>query len=565
MKRLLSIAMIFAACGGLKAQNLTPAQKDSDFRYLASLYSTYYAGTDWKKQLFNFDALSIKPWLDRAAATKTDLDFYDLMVEYVASLHDTHDTFTLPSDFVARLGFTTDLYDGVLLIDSLNRTLLPAGQYPFTIGDEFVSLDGVAAADLLTAFAKYAGGGHANPLSEKRIAAARITIRAQSLMPHATDVLGKSATVVIRRQNGTLETYTIPWSSTGTPLEVGPTPTPKFTARVAKRDQDDQPDYMTELVNAQWSGFDIPDEGLNGLNGYGARNPIFINGLANFAFTRRLGGNANDFFYSGTFKFAELTIGYIRIPNYAPPSTTTATTQLAQEIAYMNANTDGLVIDEMRNTGGLLCFGETVATLLINQPFRATGFRLRPYWTRILGFYNSLVAAESANAPQAIVDQYQMLLDAMVSANQQGMLTTDSLPLCTSSLLRSPAPNAYTKPEIFIVDEFSTSTADSVAGMMQDSGRAVLLGKRTMGAGGNNTSFDAGPYTEGITGMTLALQVRPRARAESGYPYTDNIENVGVWPQIPVDYMTKDNLLQNGTPFISAFLNHMAAEIRARK
>src|SRR5215468_4356951 len=117
------VILIAVAASGLFAQNLTPAQKEADFRYLSSLYSTYYSGYDWKKQLFGFDALDLKPWLDRVKATTTDLDFYELQVEYVASLNDTHDAFNLPSDFVARLGFTTDVYDGVLLVDSLNRTL----------------------------------------------------------------------------------------------------------------------------------------------------------------------------------------------------------------------------------------------------------------------------------------------------------------------------------------------------------------------------------------------------------------------------------------------------------
>ena len=568
MKKLIPILMITAACSTLQAQNLTPAQKDSDFRYLANLYATYYAPVDWKKQLLNFDVLSIKPWLDRVAATKTDLDFYEICVEYVASLQDTHDTFRLPSDFVARLGFTADVYDGVLLMDSFNRTLLPASKYPFTTGDEFVSLDGVPVTQLLTDFTKYADGAHANPGSAKRLAAARITIRPQAIMPHATDVLGKSATVVVRRQNGNVETYTIPWSTTGTPLEVGPTLSPKVMSRSAKAASDDQPDYMAELLALQWSGVTSDDEGLNG---YGSLTPVFLNSLPNFAFTRRLGANASDFFYSGTFKYFELTIGYIRVPTYDPSSQPAALAQLDQELAYMRANTDGLIIDEMRNPGGQLCYGESIATRLVDHPFRATGFQLRPYWGRVVAFYNSLLSAEAGGASQEIVDQYTLLLNAMVSANQQGRLVTDSLPVCSSSLIRNPASTAYTKPKMLLVDEFSTSTADSVAGMLQDSGSVVLFGKRTMGAGGNNSfgvvgsTVEAGPFSEGTAGLTLALMTRQRGRVATGYPFTDYIENVGVWPEIPVDYMTKDNLLQSGAPFVSAFLQHMAAEIRARK
>jgi hypothetical protein len=108
MKILILSLILISASSAAHAQNLTPAQKEADFRYLASMYSTYYAPIDWKKQLFNFDALAIQPWLDRVAQTKTDLDFYEVCVAYVNGLNDTHDSFSLPSDFVARLGFTAD-------------------------------------------------------------------------------------------------------------------------------------------------------------------------------------------------------------------------------------------------------------------------------------------------------------------------------------------------------------------------------------------------------------------------------------------------------------------------
>src|SRR6266404_335437 len=98
MKKL-AILLVFCVAGvTAPAQNLTLAQKQSDFQFLAS----YYAPYEWKKQLLGFDMLNIKPWLDRVAATKTDLDFYEICVEYVASLADTHATFSLPSDFLAQ-------------------------------------------------------------------------------------------------------------------------------------------------------------------------------------------------------------------------------------------------------------------------------------------------------------------------------------------------------------------------------------------------------------------------------------------------------------------------------
>ena len=128
MKKFIAILTLLAAAAS--AQGLSPAQKDADFRYMASLYSTYYAPLAWKTELFQFDALNLKPWLDRVSKTTTDLDFYEICAEYVNSLNDTHDSFILPSDFAASLGFSVDFYDGVLLIDSITRTRLPVGHLP---------------------------------------------------------------------------------------------------------------------------------------------------------------------------------------------------------------------------------------------------------------------------------------------------------------------------------------------------------------------------------------------------------------------------------------------------
>ena len=568
MKTLTLSLILIAASAGLRAQNLTPAQKEADFRYLASMYATYYAPTDWKKQLFEVDVRAIQPWLDRAARTTTDLDFYEVCVAYVASLNDTHDTFYLPSDFSATLGFATDLYDGVLLVDSINRTLLPVKDFPFTVGDRLISVDGSDVELLLKDFAVYANSG--NPRSTKRLSASRITTRPQALMPHATDVIGQSATVVIERQSGARETYTIPWTVSGTPLTVGPVPSPKVarskTLAIPQPLPEGEPDYMTELLKAQWSGVIHPEN--VGLNGYGSRSPLFINAMPAAGFTRRLGSNSADVFYSGTFKYEDLTIGYIRIPSYSPASTTTALAQFEKEIAYFNDNTDGLIVDEMRNPGGSLCYGENIAARLIPDYFRATGFRLRPFWTRILAFYNSWISAKATGAPGAVIDQYEMVFKAMMAANSDGRLVTDSLPLCTSSLTRAPFMDAdgnvlsYKKQMMMLIDEFSTSTADSVPGMIRDANRAVLYGMRTNGAGGNNTEMDAGVYSEGAAGMTLALQTRKERHLNGGYPYTDLIENTGVWPDLTDDYMTKDNLLQSGAPFLRDVLQHMAAQIR---
>ena len=565
MKRLTISLLIGLASTAAWAQNLTPTQKESDFRFLASLFTTYYAPYEWKQQLLGVDTQNISSWLKRVAATQTDLDFYEVCVDYVASLNDTHSSFQLPSDFIARLPITADVYDGKVLIESINRTLLPVSAYPFAVGDELVLIDGKDMEQLLQDNAKYAAVE--NPISTRRLAASRAIVRQQVVMPHAPDV-GDTAQVAIRRQNGNIETYTIQWQKTGTPLQVGPVPSPNPASAARTNSEsiaaDDRPDYERFLDQFTYGGVDPANLGVLGL---GARNPVFLAGLGP-SFTRRLGGAAADFYYSGTFKYQDLTFGYIRIPNYAPASQALQLQIFERELAFMTANTDGLIIDEMRNTGGFLCFGENIAARLIPHQFHATGFVLRAFWTRLLGFYNAMMSAKAAGAPFDVIARYENLYNALVKANAQSRGLTEPVPLCTSSLDRDAATDAsgnilaYQKPILFLIDEFSISTADSVAGMIQDAGRALLYGMRTNGAGGNNTSYDAGPFSQGITGMTIGLQVRKAPISTSDYPTTPYIENVGVRPDVVDDYMTRDNLLQGGAPFINNFLAAMATYVR---
>src|SRR5690348_13226582 len=112
---------------------ITIDQKLLDFQNLAALYAKNYAPYEWKVQTQGFDLLNIKPWLEQVRQTKTDLDFYDVMFRYVASLNDAHVVFEIPSDFAAFASFSVDLYDGKPLIESINRTVLPASNFPFAI------------------------------------------------------------------------------------------------------------------------------------------------------------------------------------------------------------------------------------------------------------------------------------------------------------------------------------------------------------------------------------------------------------------------------------------------
>ena len=81
----------------------------ADFQYLAATYAKQYGPADWKRTALGFDITNLTPWLDKVRRSTTDLQFYDVMSEYVASFQDGQGVYITRSSFVARLQFTVDI------------------------------------------------------------------------------------------------------------------------------------------------------------------------------------------------------------------------------------------------------------------------------------------------------------------------------------------------------------------------------------------------------------------------------------------------------------------------
>ena len=554
----MKIRHVLLVCG-VSAQlfaQLTTEQRLSDFRNLADLYARRYIALDWKRDAVKFDALNLAPWLQRVQQVKDDLDMYDLMVEYVASLNDAHDGFLLPSTFSATLGFTVDIYDGKVLVDSVNRDRLPADQFPFDVGDEVVSVDGKTVDELIAAFSKYAIMGNAR--ATRRLAAEMITSRSQDVMPRAHEI-GDAAAVVIKRQSGATETYNVPWKKDGYPVTVlGPSPGPRITASL-------HPLAQPASIRARWldklQHFTVarrrdPEDVI----GFGRLAPVFA--LPD-NFVQRLGKSRNDSYYSGTFESNGVKIGFIRIPDFEARSTR----DFEREMTFFDANTDVLVIDIMRNPGGFVCTSgaEGLLSRITPSDFQGTAAELRVAWLDILGVKQDLDNAMTTGEDQSTIDQLQTFLTEFQRAFNDNRGRTSALPLCGADLNRSGRATAYTKPVLLLTDEFTASAGDLFSALFQDNRRGRVLGWRTAGAGGSpETDVSVGAYTEGTTSITFALVVRKDPIATPDFPTSAYIENVGIRPDKEVDYMTKDNLLNKGAAFVKAFTDEAVQMVKGQ-
>jgi hypothetical protein len=581
-----ALLLILAVTSAHAQDALTRDQRISDLTQLASQYAKNYGPYEWKRDVQGFDLLRLTPWLQRIQHAD-DLDFQEALIEYVASLNDAHDTIAFPTTFSASLPMSVDIYDGKVLIDAINRTALPVAQFPFVIGDELVALDGRPVQDLIQSFRKYAIS--ANQRSTDRIAAARLVSRSQQIMPHIFQ-LGDTATLTIRlAATGATNTYTIPWSKFGIPvLSQGPLPSPVrgngrlflstdgqditaglpgsaaataavFKAADAGPADDTLPDYMDPirpLLNAS-----VSKDYYSVLN-FGSRFPVWapppgFTDLSAPCATCIVRTGEPVFYLFGTFTTAAGTrVGFVRIPSMSPPSTATALAQLDRAMALFGPTTDALLVDVMRNPGGSVAFVEAVAQRLIPTPFNTIGFEIRATNAWLFSFAAQLTNARlnPATPPAVLANleaNYNEVFDAFnENRGRSGPVSLNS----TGSLQLQPVAGAYTKPILMLTDEFSASGGDMLPAIFQSNHRGPLFGWRTMGAGGSVVGFSGPAFTESFFRITVSLMNRLHVVNTPDFPPAPYIENIGVRPDIPFDYMTRTNLVSAGAPFVQAFI-----------
>jgi len=286
-------------------------------------------------------------------------------------------------------------------------------------------------------------------------------------------------------------------------------------------------------------------------------------------FHLRLGSHATDEFISGTFPVGNRTVGFIRIPSFTPASQSRAIQQFQSEITFFQQNTSGLVIDLMSNGGGSICYANTLVRYLSPQPFQALPAKLRATEQWLLNFESLLIFEESHGGSQSDIDLVTGMIDEVQQALAENRGLTQPIQayspvgFCNAGggLIYPPATDAlgkniaYTKPILLLTDNFTISSAEIFAAILQDENRVSVFGVRTDGGGGNDVSynFNAAPYSEGRAIVTQSILVRNHSISTPGLPSAPYIENIGIQPDFTADYQTRTNLVTGGQPFVNGF------------
>jgi hypothetical protein len=465
----------------------------------------------------------------------------------------------MPSSFFASLGFHIDAYftaDGkwAAIIDLITRSQLPAARYPFQLGDELLAVDEIPVDEWVKRMTPYVSSG--NDRSRLRIALSYIPSRSQSVLP-LIHTLGDSAKVKVRRQSGAVEDYEIPWVKSGVPVTrlvgapwVFPTAaaSPAFTPSLE--------DPLQPLRNRSRDQDEDPKDVLN----YGSRNPIWP---APTGFTQRRGRVGTDFTYSGTFVHQEKRIGILRLPSFAPLTNNAALAEIDSELEFFAAETDGLLLDVTRNTGGDPCLAESIMARFMTGPWNAVGRLFRPVLSDLLSI-DSQLAFSRLFGTAAEVQLLETRLSDFRRAYEANGLTPPLSP-CALDLNRAPGRTPYAKPVILLTDEFSTSAGDYFAAIFQENQRGPLYGKRTNGAGGSVLTFPIGFFSETGTGrVTVSMHYRPNPIQVEGFPATNFTENVGVQADIDADLMSLENYRSGGRIWLTGAADALVRRIEGQ-
>ncbi len=549
MKKILIIICAFCLISDI-ASAMSPQERIDDAHTIINIYTQQYGPLQWKIENLGLDFnASANELLGAAANAPSDREFYRAVALFLAELRDAHVSYNIPSSLVAFLPFRIEYFkDGVVVKGKrVEKSLCGKKEFkecaediPIHEGDILMAIDGVPVEDIIDELIPYNETGH-EPTNRKTTGSYFVTYRPQAVFP---DVPEGKAVVTVRRDGENFDVET-EWIRTGFELAemppksaisymtaaIGASPYKASTSAINAWSPDSGNSFIEDFRNSHHVNFAL-DKG----------NAMIGNPFPFFPLWDDFEQRMKKYYYTGTFNVGENKIGYIRIESWMNYSKGPHIDALEKEIAWMNNNTDAIIIDQTNNGGGNSCYMNKVASFFIFEPKNEIKFQLRAnrMWLSMMeGWY--AYAMDEADKVHAL-----SWLTALRKAVENGDYLSEPLPDCSALGKIFPyrnkegTPVLYTHPVLVLTNELDFSAADMFPVLMKDIGAAKLFGARTAGAGGSVTGTQMIGNSELSLRVTLSLMFREKETlTEAGTP-THYIENVGATPDFIYETTLKD-------------------------
>lgn len=519
MLRSIFLALLFPVF--VFGQTFTKTERLEDFDQLVSWIQDDYGPLQHKRETLglNFEHIT-EIYRHDVEATESDQEFRSLLLRYVGEFRDAHFALRYPSKVTSTLGFTTDLVDGKVVIDSIDRNILSKSLFPFKRGDEVISIDGELVLEKANELSRYFGVSFDR--TGLRLGVYVLAMRPGNRLPTPR---GETKWVIKSRRSQKVKEVILNWRSSRDQQEKRPALNPPTPVGLS--------DMCSEISRIKRP-----------------KDAIAIEGLPFTAFS---------------FLTEKGRIGFVRLPHFYPFNE--AGEEIAQErfdqyeqvIAEFEKTTVGLIVDQDFNCGGSIVYLNKLFSLFADKPFEPTKFAFRASHDQILGLSRQL---NQFTPKDDGYDEFKEVVEEIRNALMAGEEMTRPLPLKGFMEVRLslpggnqilPNPIRYSKPVVLLINEMSGSGGDMFPSLMQDYGRAKLLGTRTMGAGGHLWADP--PLTlknsGGLVALTRSMIYRP-----NGQP----IENLGVEPDVQYE-ITMDDFLNGYRNYLNLAVKEVLSQL----
>lgn len=566
-----------AGCDPVPRRTLTTEEKIADLYWIYSQFGENYAPLEMKQKLHGLDYEKWKAdTIEAAKLTKTNDEFYQLMMKFVAGFKDAHTSASLTNSSlpnraqVAFLGFGGYRHGDSLIVKKLLPTIASDSAYPVKPGDEIIAINGLTLKDAIDR--------DLVPLRDLGNQEANYTFHMNKLFNRVSTLNGlpaeSDAVLTVKRDDRKL-TVKLPWvlrdlvqfraeqdaatqkTKSGNFLMVSDDADPTrlfsfnfigFDGKVLKpleqiekvtrglRKKFSDGFRMIDSI-AGWSPVDelatasidaaTPMERLKEVRAVPA-NAVYVDGSKTYpAYIVPAKVKTAD----GTETREKRLVGYILIDTFSPSSDEDEViAEFKNTLSAMQAlGVQHLVLDTINNGGGSLVLGMKMAQLLspskIEMP--KIQYRLSDSWL-------DQFETESLDARSDSEREYsRRLLARFLQQKDSGnrLSSIESAETLAPFSINENRDLEQPFKVVLLVNEMCASMCDIFAGILQDNEMATVMGARTMGAGGNVVAYNQAPNSHLELRQTESLIVRKNPNADQTPSY---IENFGIEPEVEI-------------------------------
>jgi len=551
IKKVFFLTLSLLLCTSVFANDLK-RHMNADLDFIKEIFEIKYAPLEWKKSYANWD-LDEQIELAKAKVASLDnptaKDFRPILTHFFNSTGDYHVKPFFYSTEEAQLPFTVQCAEGRYFFAHIERNFFGFTKHSFSVGDEILAFDGRAPEEVVQELLQQQGCCN-TPETDRELTILKLTHRQGKdgdLVPR-----GPITITVKERDTGAVIDHTFTWRYAREKVKE---PRQK-SARLLKmgggfvgsdhKSSKKKSFFNHLMLSPHWF---LQGDAKKCQNPHllGARKG-YLPDLGHRLWQTSFNHNFDAYIYQTD---GGKLVGYIRIPHYMCDE---EEAQEFEQVMHMfDKHTDMLVIDQINNSGGSVFYLYALASMLTDR------YMHTPQHHIALTQEEVMIAQDTLENLDDVVDDHsaQQLLGESLGGYAIDYEFAQKMRQFCNFILKEwqsghyltkpifffgvddikPHPRVqYTKPILLLINSLDFSGGDFFPAILQDNGRAMVMGTRTAGAGG--IMLDTEFYNR--VGLANFILTGSLAMRSNNHP----IENLGVVPDIQYD-LTCDDLRYN--------------------